>query len=154
MISYHENECFRYLNMHGFCELKIGIFLIRYLTLICRIFMSRTWLATFKGIRKGLFNRIMYLNFFSNHKDTVQLVIMVKILLLKNNIILYGNFLKFHAKILWNNNYENPTILIKAFELKRYIVGFSSLYIDILHQVLENSETLNYFFNTPSNIRK
>ena len=79
---------------------------------------------------------------------------MVKILLLKNNIIFYGNFLKFHAKTLVNNNYENPTILIKAFELKRYTVGFSSLYIDILHQVLENSEALNSFFNIPSNIRK
>ena len=79
---------------------------------------------------------------------------MVKVLLLKLTIILYGNYLKFYAKILQKNNYESNTILVKAFELKRYIVGFRLSYIDILHQVWENSEALNYIFDTPSNITK
>ena len=84
------------------------------------------------------------------------------------NVALYNYVNKLHIEILYlwvnivillDSNNEIKKIgftapLIKAFELKRYIVGFRSLYIDILHQQLENSEALNYIFDTPSNIEK
>lgn len=116
--------------------------------------MSRTWHTIFKGIRKELFRKILYLDFFSNHKDTAQLRILVKVLLLKHNIRLYGNFLKFYAKFLWNNSYKNCTILSNAFELKKYVLGFESLYIDILYPSLWKPESSNNIFDTPSNFWK
>ena len=116
--------------------------------------MSRTWHTIFKGIRKELFRKILYLDFFSNHKDTAQLTILVKVLLLKHNIRLYGNSLKFYAKFLWNNSYKNCTILSNAFELKKYVLGFESLYIDILYPSLWKPESSNNNFDTPSNFWK
>ena len=112
--------------------------------------MSRTWHTIFKGIRKELFRKILYLDFFSNHKDTAQLTILVKVLLLKHNIRLYGHFLKFYAKFLWNNSYKNCTILSNAFELKKYVLGFESLYIDILYPSLWKPESSNNIFDTPN----
>ena len=62
--------------------------------------------------------------------------------------------LYFMPKFCKKNNYESSIILVKTFEIKRDIVGFRSSYIDILHQVWENSEALKYIFDTPSNITK